>query len=49
MNGMAAQTFHSEEERYGCLKLCSQEKHLEVQEWLVAGREMGLTCGKKKI
>lgn len=40
MDGMAAQTFHPKEESYGRFELRSQEKYLEVQEGLVACREM---------
>lgn len=44
MHGMTAQTLHTEEERYSCLELRSQKKHLEVKERLLTGREMRLAC-----
>lgn len=48
VDGMAAQTFHPKEKRYGRFELRGQEKHLEVQEGLVAGREMRFTWKQLK-
>lgn len=44
VHGVAAQSLHSEQEGHRCLELRGQEQHLEVQEGLLAGREMGLSC-----
>lgn len=47
MHGVTAQTLHAEEKCDGCLELCCQKKHLEVEEWLLTGWEMRLACGEQ--
>lgn len=42
MHGVAPQPLHAEQEGYGRLELGRQEQHLEVQERLLACREVGL-------
>lgn len=44
VHGVAAQPLHPEQEGHGRLELSGQEQHLEIQEGLLAGREMGLAC-----
>lgn len=48
MHGVTAQTLHPEQEGDGCLELRSQEQHLEVQEGLLAGREVRLSWGAEE-
>lgn len=43
VHGVAAQPLHPKQEGHGRLELSRQEQHLEVQEGLLAGREMGLS------
>jgi len=45
VHAVAPQPLHAEQEGHGRLKLGRQEQHLEVQEGLLAGREVGLPCG----
>lgn len=47
VDGVAAESLHTEQERHGSLKLSGQEQHLEVQEGLLARREMGLAYRRK--
>lgn len=44
VHGVAAQSLHPEQEGHGRLELGGEEQHLEVEEGLLAGREMGLAC-----
>lgn len=44
MDGVTPQPLHAEQEGQRRLELGRQEQHLEVQEGLLAGQEMGLPC-----
>lgn len=44
---MTPKSLNAKQERHRSLKLSSQEQHLEIQERLLAGREMGLSCWTK--
>lgn len=48
VHGVAAQPLHPKQEGHGRLELSRQEQHLEVQEGLLAGREMGLSCWTRR-
>ena len=47
VHAVAAQALHAEQEGHGRLELGRQEQHLEVQEGLLAGREVGLPWWRK--
>lgn len=47
VDGVAAESLHAEQERHGRLELSRQEQDLEVQEGLLARREMRLACRSK--
>jgi len=49
MHSVAAKSLHTKQESHRCLKLSCQEQHLEIQEGLLARREMGLACGTRRL
>lgn len=44
VHGVAAESLHPEQEGHRRLELSRQEQHLEIEEGLLAGGEMGLSC-----
>lgn len=44
VHGVAAQPLHAEQEGHGRLELGRQEQDLEVEEGVLAGSEVGLSC-----
>lgn len=44
VHSVAAESLHPEQECHRRLELSRQEQHLEIEEGLLAGREMGLSC-----
>lgn len=44
MDGVTSQSLHAEQEGQRRLELSRQEQHLEVEEGLLAGQEVGLSC-----
>lgn len=44
VHGMAPESLHAKQERHRRLELSRQEQNLEVQEGLLAGHEVGLSC-----
>lgn len=48
VDGVAAQPLHAEQEGQRRLELGRQEQHLEVEEGLLAGQEVGLPCQEGK-
>ncbi len=47
MHSVTPKSLNAEQESHRCLKLSCQEQHLDIQEGLLARREMGLSCGTK--
>ena len=47
MHSMTPKSLDTKQERHCCLKLSRQEQNLEIQEGLLARREMGLSCWKE--
>ena len=48
VHGVTPKSLDTKQERHGRLKLSREEQHLEVEEGLLAGREVGLSCWDKR-